>query len=135
MQRTQEAAPGSRRSPGDQVTGLLSADTGVASPNGRSGHVADVGGEQLDESGRGGSAGPRGSARCGVAIWQSIIGNPRAGISSHSRLSATFEASRSMLNIDSPKNTRAERHAVEPADQALASARSRPSARTRAGGA
>ena len=119
MQRTQQAASarGAGRQSGDRIA---VSDTGVASTQ-RPGAASSPtwAASSSMKAGRGISWAPR-LSRCGVAIWQSIIRNPRAGSSSQSRLSATFEASRSMLNIDSPKNTRAERHAVEPADQALA---------------
>ena len=41
-----------------------------------------------------------------LAIWQSIRSTCARRSSSTRRFSATFEASRSVLNIDSPKNTR-----------------------------
>ena len=44
--------------------------------------------------------------RCGVGSWQSISSRPAAIPRSTSRASAVLEASRSRLNIDSPKNTR-----------------------------
>ena len=42
---------------------------------------------------------------------------PATTARSASRARATFEASRSRLNIDSPKNTLSQQHAVQPADQ------------------
>ena len=57
-------------------------------------------------------------ARCGLGIWQSISGTFRARHSATRRASATFEASVSRVNMDSPKNARPSRYAIESADQA-----------------
>ncbi len=56
-------------------------------------------------------------SRCAEVIWQSITTMPAARQASTSRASATFDASVSRLNIDSPKNTRAQPHPIEAADQ------------------
>ena len=86
---------------------LLQTSGRRADPN--AGPGRDLGGcrglQARTNSARGIGRAPR-LARCALSTWQSIRPTSRARNSSTSRMSATFDASRSRLNIDSPKKTR-----------------------------